>query len=536
MSNNNENNSPKIRTKMENIHECPLKSYQTIKTRTFIRTLSKDTLGNETSQAIIRIFDTKYLCFKLFWLICLIASAMLCFYLVAQTILTYLSYPVYTTTTIVHEVPTVFPKVTICNSATAVTNFAAHIVKEINQDLFPGIDIFDQSQMKNLSFDKMLLLGQIYTTFLNRINHRTFSKASRQNLSHPFKDVLLQCRFNSQPCSANDFLWRWDPLYGNCYSFNAGFNSSGDTAKYKESVFPGAVFGLILNIYVGYNDKLNAFNVGHLTNYESNAPVYGLNIFIENNTYLTDGNRYNVMAFDGGTVNYIAVQRKFNMKLPKPYSNCDIDNTYPGYIDSPYYNLILDSAYQYSQELCLVQNLQKQVIDKCNCSIPVCLDIYNVSCKTQTESDCALNYYFTFIKESTVENFLQNLLSTCPLECNSTQFSYTITSQTYKGPLFSALIEASPIFSSDFTSTPIDEATASNKFVELRVYYDSLTYMMSIDSPIMDIVTFLSNIGGTLGLFLGVSVLSVCELVYVMVEICVHVKHKFIDEKIHQRW
>jgi hypothetical protein len=328
--------------------------------------------------------------------------------------------------------------VTICNSATAVTAFAAQVVKEINRELFPDVDILDPSQMKNLSLDKMLMLGQIFTTFLNRINHKSFSKASRQSLSHSLNDVLLNCRFNSQPCSASDFLWRWDPLYGNCFTFNAGFNSSGHSSKYKESVFPGAVFGLILNIYVGYNDKLNAFNTGHLTNYESNARVYGLNIFIENNTYLTDGNRYNVMAFDGGTVNYVAVQRKSNMKLPKHYSNCDIHNTNPGHFDSPYYNLILNSPYQYSQELCIVQNLQKQVIDKCNCSIPVCLDLYNASCKTEEESYCAVNFYLTFVKGSTAENFLQNFISTCPLECNSTQFSFTITSQTYKGRLFSA--------------------------------------------------------------------------------------------------
>ena len=162
---------------------------------------------------------------------------------------------------------------------------------------------------------------------------------------------------------------------------------------------------------------------------------------------------------------------------------------------------------------------------------PVRLDLYNASCKTEEESYCAVNFYLTFVKGSTAENFLQNFISTCPLECNSTQFSFTITSQTYKGRLFSAWIKANPVFSSDFTSTPIDEATASDKFVELRIYYDSLTYMMSIDSPIMDIVTFLSNIGGTLGLFLGVSVLSVCELIYLMAEICVHVRHKLINEK-----
>ena len=94
----------------------------------------EETIGNETSQAIIRMFDTKYLGLKVFWLICLLGCVSLCAYLVAQTFLAYLSNPVYTTTTIVHEVPTVFPKFTICNSMYATTEYAFEMIKNINKE------------------------------------------------------------------------------------------------------------------------------------------------------------------------------------------------------------------------------------------------------------------------------------------------------------------------------------------------------------------------------------------------------------------
>jgi hypothetical protein len=84
------------------------------------------------------------------------------------------------------------------------------------------------------------------------------------------------------------------------------------------------------------------------------------------------------------------MQRQFTSKLPKPYSDCDIDNTNPNHFDSPYYNLILNSPFQYSQDLCVIQCVQEQVIQICNCSIPIYLDLYNVSCKTDTESLCAV--------------------------------------------------------------------------------------------------------------------------------------------------
>ena len=415
--------------------------------------------------------------------------------------------------------PAVFPKVTVCNSAFAVTEYAYEIIKDLNQKFFPDIDIFNQSQMTNISYYEMQSLGTLFYAYLYSINLKSFSDASRKNLSHSLEDVLFECQFNNEPCSASDFSWRWDPIYGNCYSFNSGFNASGSPISYKQSLLPGAIFGLQLNVYVGYYDKLNVFNTGFFTPYGMNAPFYGLNVLIENNTYLSD-DKANVIALNGGTVNYMSMQRRFTSKLPKPYSDCEIDNIDPGHIDSPYFNLILNSPYQYNQELCVIQCIQHQVIESCNCSKPFYLDLYNLSCLRDKEIYCAYSFTMNI-------SIIQGCILQCPIECNSTQFTFALTSQTYMGDLFAALVKSSSTLIADFANTPITAETASNKFVQLNLFYDSLTYSLSTDSPSMDIVTLLSNVGGTLGLFLGVSVLSLCELVHVMVESFVLVKHRF---------
>jgi hypothetical protein len=116
-----------------------------IKTRTLIKNLVKETIGNEASQAIIRIFETKYISLIIFWLLCLLGCGSLCFYLVAQTLLTYFSYPVYTTMTMVNEIPSVFPKVTVCNSMPAITEYAFDLIKEINDVNYPNTSIFNQT-------------------------------------------------------------------------------------------------------------------------------------------------------------------------------------------------------------------------------------------------------------------------------------------------------------------------------------------------------------------------------------------------------
>jgi hypothetical protein len=133
----------------------------------------------------------------------------------------------------------------------------------------------------------------------------------------------------------------------------------------------------------------------------------------------------------------------------------------------------------------------------CNCSIPFYVDLYNVSCKNEAESNCARNILYAVQIDS---NNL-NCVAQCPLECNSTEISYEITTKTFA-------------------------TKASVNFVQLKLFYDSLAFSSSTDTPSMDIVAILSNLGGTLGLFLGVCAFSLCEFVHVFVEGLCFVKIK----------
>jgi len=439
-----------------------------------------------------------------------------------QSLLAYLSFSVYTTTNIVHEVPTLFPKITICNSAITTTEYAYELMKEINDDLYPNISIFNTNQMRNISFqDSSNMFLNVYGTFQARINSATFSDANRLKLVHSFDKVLIKCYFMGTPCSSSDFIWQWDSKYGNCYVFNSGMNAtSGASMRYKESTLPGIDFGLQLVVYVGYNDKLNPVNSGFY-NWMLFTNVYGLYTFIENNTVLSY-NKPNLISLDGGTINLVSMQRRFTSKLPQPYSDCEIDNTNPGHFDSPYFNLILNSPYQYSQEFCFIQCIQQKSIQLCNCSMPIYLDLYNVSCRNEAESFCAFQLLFN----GKISSFILDCVTQCPLECNSSQISFTLTSQKHSGNGYVYLTEQSTVLSSDFNATPITEATTSNKFVQLFMYYDSLSFISSEDTPSMDIVALLANVGGTLGLFLGISVLSLFEAVHVLVEVFILCKNR----------
>ena len=65
---------------------------------------------------------------------------------------------------------------------------------------------------------------------------------------------------------------------------------------------------------------------------------------------------------------------------------------------------------------------------------------------------------------------------------------------------------------------------AEKSFVNVYVYYESLNYAESSETPQMNVGQLLASIGGNLGLFLGVSVFSLCEIVEVLIEIYFIVK------------
>jgi hypothetical protein len=87
------------------------------------------------------------------------------------------------------------------------------------------------------------------------------------------------------------------------------------------------------------------------------------------------------------------------------------------------------------------------------------------------------------------------------------------------GDDFADYIKSNKNLSSDFIKTPINSNNAANSIVKVNIFYDSMSYELSTESPKMDIVSVLASIGGNLGLFLGVSVFSLCELIEVAIEI-----------------
>ena len=170
--------------------------------------------------------------------------------------------------------------------------------------------------------------------------------------------------------------------------------------------------------------------------------------------------------------------------------------------------------------MCFSQCLQKQIIEKCNCTDPDYLNILDQTidaCKTEEEIECQER---VFTKDVISSDFVKDVcLPLCPLECNKTEFKFSLSSTLLVGDLFIDYINENENLVNDFRNSSIDSEIARQRIVSLNVFYDSLSYTQTTESPKVDVVSLLGYCGGLLGLFLGVSVFSICELCEALIEI-----------------
>ena len=132
-------------------------------------------------------------------------------------------------------------------------------------------------------------------------------------------------------------------------------------------------------------------------------------------------------------------------------------------------------------------------------------------------SNCTSNAFRNIF---TVDNYIRDKCAPlCPLECNTTEYKTTLTSNRLIGDIFVGHLQKNSNLSSDFIGKPVNAQQAGDSIVSMDIYYDSLSYTLSTESAKLDIVSLLASIGGNMGLFMGISMLSVCELVEILIEI-----------------
>lgn len=81
-------------------------------------------------------------------------------------------------------------------------------------------------------------------------------------------------------------------------------------------------------------------------------------------------------------------------------------------------------------------------------------------------------------------------------------------------------------------STEVNYSTIQQAFLGLHILYADIGYTKISEQPSLTVIDLISNIGGTLGLFIGISMLSVFEITEILIRIgSIVIKEKYNSYK-----
>ena len=351
-----------------------------------------DDVQNEYLRACFKIFNTDFIVVKLFLIIFIFLSTSLAAFLIIETILSFLSYEVNTTTRVMQQTTSEFPKITLCNYSPFTTKDSIVFLRKINQETWPDIDVFDETQLNSLNYTfKSKVIYDVY----NAANLAMFKLTDdeKKRLGHKLEDILISCSFNGELCTHDDFTWKFDTFFGNCFVFNDPVKSGEPT---KRSYIAGSLYGLAVQFYIGFNERLKLFN--------SNS-MKGAYIRIENSSYYSDDLLDNGIYISPGKSTSALINRLVNYVLPKPYSLCDLDNE-SGIknVEKPFVKLFYHSKYQYTQQSCIIQCMQSKSIKKCNCTYPLYFSLFDADyCMDGAQLECYGKVWEEFLGKNYVQ-------------------------------------------------------------------------------------------------------------------------------------
>lgn len=168
---------------------------------------------------------------------------------------------------------------------------------------------------------------------------------------------------------------------------------------------------------------------------------------------------------------------------------------------------------KYTRKNCLDMCQQKIIYQRFNCTTLELPQLFDLPV-------CPNPYSFVYS--------LKECIDDCPHECKQTTYDLSISYVDFPSRRFAEFLgnhdsllnkSLAPIRDDNKTSEFSVVELARDSFVQISVYYDEIKYTSISEAPTISLFDMIANIGGTLGLFIGISLLSFVEIIELMIEI-----------------
>ncbi|XP_063609073.1 degenerin-like protein asic-1 [Penaeus indicus] len=170
-----------------------------------------------------------------------------------------------------------------------------------------------------------------------------------------------------------------------------------------------------------------------------------------------------------------------------------------------------DHPYKYSRKLCKQLCVEREFRERCGCFIGQ-NPLYD-TLETVPEDRCSFVDRKQVLCMASVTKSIEEetIQCDCQLPCSEMMYDTQVTTSKPNAVYYNILSQTRKQLQSLCTN--------ESQMVSLLVYLDSKSYTVTEESPAYSWDTLLSNIGGSLGLFVGVSLISILEVFEMIIDV-----------------
>lgn len=434
-----------------------------------------------------RIITRKHV-IRLVWLVFFVTSLGLCVATMVQNANEYLTFGVNTLVRVVALDSLPLPAITVCNMNPLVTRSAAEYIVDYYARTY-NVTLRTYTQ-----FAELVASGRVpdeIQWLVYRTYDPAFDQTRRASFGYTMREQTVWCRERFSTCDDLDNKVRsiYHPKYGNCFVFNSGVQNNG--SMYGLVKVKAEEYGLEMGIFAGVSDSL--------VPYFYQKSVNGIVLIVDDQDSISlekEG-----ILVKPGTFANIALSLSTSSNQPQPYNDCVERGTAKTRLANEMRRL--NMTYDYSN--CFTLCRQMTIIDRLGCYDMRYPALFGARpCDTKQSFEMLLNTSLD----------LNKCQAQCPFECDTSIYDWDISYATFPNYNSFKIINATHFdtLGDFFPNRSYSYTDLQQSVAGFFIYFDPLSVKRVSQTPSMPIQDLIANIGGILGVFLGVSILSFVEL------------------------
>ncbi|KAL5007612.1 hypothetical protein ScPMuIL_016418 [Solemya velum] len=430
---------------------------------------------------------------KLIWL--LLVLTVVCYLLVQLNELyqVFMKNPIKTSIRMKYQPAMSFPAVTLCNVnpirkskikdfENALSNYTgeSYLAEVWNGTVDLGDDYYDDDfedvhaeavQSEELKFAKPKPFDKWHKLQRELIfNMSKMSWYERESVGHQYENLIVGCTVAGRACMGK-YMIMFTSTYGNCFTFES------PTYKTKAS---GPLYGISITLNLENFEFIDDFRRG-----------YGARLVIHQPGTMPMPDQEGI-TLSAGYETTISLNKIRKRRLGPPHGVCEEAKEF-----KTKYQM------QYTRQICQFVREKIDIHNICQCDLRdvFLAPLYNSTHlwnATACHSDSDL-----VLRETLANRLIFGMYSTLKDQVCLEQYTDPNCAGHDCGPC--------PL-------NAFDNQTLRMNFAKVLIYYNDMNLQYIEEEPLYGTTRFLSDVGGTMGLYIGASVLSLCEVIDVAFE------------------